>query len=125
MIKGVWVKQLKVIADERGRLMEMLRCDDDEFRKFGQIYMTAVNPGVVKGWHYHKVQCDNFVCVSGMLKLVLYDSRENSPTHGEVNEFFLGPHNPILVGFEPLILHGFKGISPHESLVINCVTEPY
>ena len=48
MIQGVRIKKLKVIPDERGRLMEMLRCDDDFFTKFGQAYMTAAYPGVVK-----------------------------------------------------------------------------
>jgi len=37
MIDGVKVKKLKVIPDERGRLMEMLRADDDLFVKFGQV----------------------------------------------------------------------------------------
>jgi len=32
MIEGVKVKKLKVIPDERGRLMEIMRSDDDFFR---------------------------------------------------------------------------------------------
>ena len=55
MIEGVKIKKLRVIPDERGRLMEILRCDDALFRKFGQAYMTTVYPGVVKAWHYHKL----------------------------------------------------------------------
>ena len=54
MIDGVMIKKLKVIADERGRLMEILRADDEMFTGFGQVYMTTAYPGVVKGWHYHK-----------------------------------------------------------------------
>ena len=50
-IEGVNVKPLRVIPDERGRLMEILRCDDDLFTQFGQVYMTTAYPGVVKGWH--------------------------------------------------------------------------
>ena len=88
MIEGVRVKKLKVIPDERGRLMEMLRADDDLFVKFGQVYMTTAYPGVVKGWHYHKKQIDNMVVIKGMMKVVLYDSRKDSKTRGEVNEFF-------------------------------------
>jgi len=125
LIDGVKVKKLKVIPDERGRLMEMLRADDDEFIKFGQIYMTSAYPGVVKGWHYHKVQTDNFVVVKGMMKVVLYDSREDSPTKGEVNEFFMGEHNPILLQIPPYVFHGFKCISETEAIVINCPTEVY
>ena len=46
MIAGVKVKQLKTIPDERGRLMEMLRNDDDIFVRFGQLYMTTVYPAL-------------------------------------------------------------------------------
>jgi len=125
MIEGVKVKKLKVIPDERGRLMEMLRCDDDLFTKFGQVYLSTTYPGVVKGWHYHKLQADNIVCVKGMLKLVLYDGRESSSTKGEVSEFFLGEHNPLLVQVPKGVYHGWKCISENEAFVINCPTESY
>lgn len=125
MIDGVKTKKLKVIPDERGRLMEMLRSDDEEFVKFGQIYMTTAYPGVVKGWHFHKVQLDNFVVVRGMMKIVLFDSREGSPTFGEVNEFFLGEHNTIMLQIPNYVYHGFKCISEEEAIVINCPTEVY
>jgi len=125
MIEGVRVKKLKVIPDERGRLMEMLRCDDELFSKFGQVYLSATYPGVVKGWHYHQKQDDNIVCVQGMLKLVLYDPRPDSPTRGEIDEFFIGVHNPMLVQVPRGVYHGWKCISEGEALVINCPTEPY
>ena len=125
MIEGVKVKKLKVIPDERGRLMEMFRCDDELFTKFGQVYLSTTYPGVVKGWHYHKLQADNIVCVKGMLKLVLYDGRENSATKGEVNEYFLGDHKPLLVQVPKGVYHGWKCISENEAFVINCPTEPY
>ncbi len=125
MIDGVQVKELKVIPDERGRLMEMLRSDDDIYSQFGQVYMTTAYPGVVKAWHYHKVQDDHFVVVKGMIKLVLYDDREGSKTRGEVNEFFMGMHNPILVKIPRGIYHGFKSMGEEEAIVINVPTEPY
>jgi len=125
LIEGVKIKKLKVIPDERGRLMEILRCDDEVYQKFGQVYMTSVLPGVVKGWHYHKKQVDHFCCVSGMIKVVLYDSRKDSPTSGEVNEFFIGIHNPLLIKVPPFVFHGFKGVGTEEALVINIPTEPY
>ncbi len=125
MIEGVTVRKLRLVADERGFLMEMLRSDWEEFDKFGQTYVTAVYPGVVKGWHYHKIQTDRFVCVAGMAKVVLYDGREGSPTHGEVNEFFMGIQNPILLKIPPGVMHGFKGISPEMTLIVNIPSELY
>ena len=125
MIDGVKTKKLKVIPDERGMLMEMLRADDDLFIKFGQVYMTTTYPDVVKGWHYHKQQTDNMVVVRGMMKIVLYDSRKDSKTYNEVNEFFVGVHNPLLIQIPPYVFHGFKCISEEEAMVINCPTEVY
>ena len=63
MIAGVRTKQLTVHADERGRLMEILRRDDEVFVGFGQVYVTTVYPGIVKAWHYHKCQTDNLACL--------------------------------------------------------------
>jgi len=125
MIDGVRLKNLKVIPDERGWLMEMLRCDDEMFVKFGQVYLSVVYPGVVKGWHYHRVQTDSFTVVKGMAKVVLYDGREDSPTYQELNEFFLGDRNPLLLVIPPLVVHGMKGIGPEPAYLINCPTEPY
>jgi dTDP-4-dehydrorhamnose 3,5-epimerase len=125
MIHEVVTKKLRVIPDERGRLMEILRSDDELFSKFGQVYMTTAFPGVVKGWHYHKKQTDHFSVVKGMIKLVLYDSRKDSPTQGEVNEFILGEHNPLLVKIPPLVFHGFKCVSEQEAICINVPTEVY
>jgi dTDP-4-dehydrorhamnose 3,5-epimerase len=125
MIEGVQVKRLKVIADERGWLMEMMRDDDPFYRKFGQVYLSVVYPGVVKGWHYHRKQTDHFVFVKGMAKVVLYDGRESSPTRGEINEFFMGDRNPILLVIPPLVLHGIKGIGPDPAYLVNTPTEHY
>lgn len=125
MIQGVTIKDLKVIPDERGRLMEIVRADDDFFHKFGQVYMTSCYPGVVKGWHYHRKQTDYMTAIYGMLKIVLYDMREDSPTRGEINEFFSGERNHILITIPPGVCHGFKCIGTTEALVINTVTEPY
>jgi len=125
MIEGVKVKKLRVIPDERGYLMEMLRSDWDEYEKFGQVYVTAAYPGVVKAWHYHKSQTDHFVCVHGMAKVVLYDRRDDSPTYRQVNEFFIGERNPCLIKIPPLVVHGFKGIGQDVTLVVNVPTEPY
>jgi dTDP-4-dehydrorhamnose 3,5-epimerase len=125
LIDGVRTKALKVIPDERGWLMEGLRADDEIFTRFGQMYVSATYPGVVKGWHYHRRQVDNFVCVSGMIKLVIYDGREGSPTKGEINEFFLGDRNPLLVQVPAGAHHGWKCVSDGAALVVNCPTEPY
>lgn len=125
LIEGVRVKELKVIPDQRGRLMEMLRSDEDIFAGFGQVYLTTTLPGVVKAWHLHKLQTDHVVCVLGMIRLGLYDDRRESATFGQVNEFFLGVHKPLLVRVPPLVYHGWQCVSAEEALIVNTVTRPY
>lgn len=125
LIDGIIIKDLRLIPDERGRLMEILRADDKEFSKFGQVYVTTAYPGVIKAWHYHKLQDDNMTVLKGTAKIVLYDDREGSPTKGVINEFFVGDHNHILVHIPKLIWHGFKCISQEEAMIVNIVTECY
>lgn len=125
-IHGVKTKSLRVIPDERGWLMEILRSDDAElFTTFGQVYVSATYPGVVKAWHYHQRQVDNFACIAGMVKLVLVDTRPESPTNGAINEFFIGVQNPMVVQVPNLVYHGWKCISTESALVVNIPTEPY
>jgi len=125
LIAGVRTKPLKVIPDERGWLMEILRADDDLYTKFGQVYVSATYPGVVKAWHCHQTQTDHLACVAGTVKFVLIDTRTGSPTEGVVNEFFLGTLNPLLVRVPNLVYHGWKCISEEPSLVVNVPSEPY
>jgi len=125
MINGVKTKLLRVIPDERGRVMEILRADDELFQKFGQVYITTTYPQVVKAWHYHKLQTDQIVAVRGIIKLVLYDPREDSSTKGEINEFFIGVHHPLLVQVPHRIYHGWKCISEGEAIIVNIPTEVY
>jgi len=125
LIKGVQIKKLKTIPDERGRLVEILRNDDDIFKNFGQAYITTNYPGVVKAWHMHNHQEDNVCCISGMIKLVLFDGREKSTSFGKLMELFIGNHNTLLIQIPKYIYHGWKCISQTESIVINIPDRPY
>lgn len=125
LIDGVKIRKLNPIPDERGWLMELLRSDWEEYEKFGQAYITVCYPNVVKGWHHHKKQTDNFICIKGMAKVVLYDGREKSKTKGLINEFFIGEKNPALIKIPPLVIHGFKAIGGKEAYILNIPTELY
>jgi dTDP-4-dehydrorhamnose 3,5-epimerase len=125
VIQDVEVKKLKPIRDDRGFLMEVLRSDEPMFKRFGQCYVTVVQPGIVKGWHYHKKQYDHFCCLKGTAKVVLYDGRENSKTYREVNEFILSIDSPLLVKIPPYVFHGFTAVGEAEAMILNLPTELY
>lgn len=125
LIHGVTVKRLPALPDERGVLTEILRGDDPEFISFGQAYLTTTYPGVVKAWHSHTRQTDMICCVAGEIKLALYDGRADAPTHGMVNEIFLGDSNRLLVKIPTGVLHGWKCIGEHTALVLNLPDQLY
>jgi dTDP-4-dehydrorhamnose 3,5-epimerase len=130
MIQGVAVKNLKVIPDERGFLMEILRSDDPLFERFGQVYLTCCRKGIAKAWHYHKEQSDHFACLHGTALVVLYDMRKNSPTYKAVEEFILSAPpcddtESTLVRIPPRVVHGFTALNCDEVRILNIPTQLY
>ncbi len=125
LIDGVHARPARVLPDERGRLGEIFRADDPWFEKFGQVYFTTTYPGVVKAWHYHRLQTDHFYCLRGAVKLALFDAREHSKTRGEVNEIYLSEHRPALVRVPTGVYHGWMCISDYEAMIVNVPTECY
>lgn len=125
MIDGVIIKPLRRIPDERGYIMHMLRSNDPEFEQFGEIYFSTIYPGTIKAWHLHKEMTLNYSVVSGIIKLVLYDSRDDSPTKGELQEIFLGRENYQMVKIPPFVWNGFKGVGTDMAILANCATLPH
>jgi len=122
MIAGVVVKPLMKIADDRGTIMKMQEANDPEYRGFGEIYFSTVYPGVVKGWHLHRTAVLNYAVIQGMIKLVLFDPREHSPTAGEIQEIYLGDHHYGLVQIPPGVWNAFKGIGTSTAIVADLIT---
>ncbi len=125
LIDGVKARRAKVMPDERGRLGEIFRADDPWFEKFGQVYFTTTYPGVVKAWHYHKKQTDNFYVIKGTVKVALYDQRKDSPTCGTVNQICLGEHCPGLLRIPPGVMHGWMCVGQTEAYIVNITSEVY
>lgn len=125
MIEGVIITPLRKIPDERGSIMHMLRSDSPHFIKFGEIYFSTAYPGVIKGWHEHKKQIQNYAVVDGMIKLVLFDNRKNSKTYKSLQEIFIGDLNYSLVTIPIGIIMGYKCIGNKTSILANCSTIPH
>ena len=107
MIEGVKITELKQIKDKRGKIMHMLRNDSKVFKKFGEIYFSTINPGIIKAWHLHKEATLNYVCLKGKIKLVLYDDRSGSITYGNIQEIILSNVNQVQVQLELLFRKHF------------------
>jgi dTDP-4-dehydrorhamnose 3,5-epimerase len=124
-IHGVHIHPLRQIPDERGKVMHMLRCDAPHFERFGEIYFSTAWPGAIKAWHIHREMTLNYAVVTGMIKMVLYDDREHSPTRGLLTEHFIGESNYCLVTVPPMVWNGFKAFGDRMAIVANCSTLPH
>ena len=113
MIEGVRFKELVTHTDERGFFREIIRVTDDFFSEgFGQWSHSLMFAGVTKAWHVHRQQVDWWYVAMGVLKVVLYDAREDSATYREIAEFVMGENQPTqVVRIPPGVAHGCKCIS--------------
>ena len=125
VIEGVKINKLRQIVDNRGKVMHMLRNDDKVFQKFGEIYFSTIYFKSIKGWHLHKESFLNYACIKGEVKLVLFDTRENSTSKNLHQEIILSPKNYSLVTIPPNVWNGFKGLDKDESIIANCLTIPH
>lgn len=126
LIEGVRVKEIKNVAKEAGRLTEVYRADwrlDEE--GVAQVFQCAMSPGALSAWHVHAVTIDRLFASDGLIKIVLYDGRHDSPTYGLVNEFRFGAVRPGLVVVPPQVWHGVKNIGAEPALLINLVDKAY
>jgi len=125
-IEGVVVLPLKQIEDERGAVLHMLRSDSPIFSKFGEIYFSIVNPGVVKAWKRHREMTQRFAVPVGRIRLVFFDDRADSPSRARIEEIVLGRSDHyFLICIPPMIWYGFKGISEIPALLANCSDIPH
>tara|TARA_B100001173_G_C15743240_1_gene443676 strand:+ start:208 stop:651 length:444 start_codon:yes stop_codon:yes gene_type:complete len=124
-ISGIKISKLKIISDDRGSVMHMMRNDNEIFDKFGEIYFSTIFNDKIKAWHLHKEATLNYACVYGKVKLVLFDEREKSETFGKYQELILSLENYSLITIPPNIWNGFKGLYNKHSIIANCLNLPH
>jgi dTDP-4-dehydrorhamnose 3,5-epimerase len=125
-IDGVWTRELAEIPTVGGPVLHMLRRDDPLFTDCGEIYFSCVAPGAVKAWKLHHRQSQNFAVPQGMIRVVVYDDREDSPTRGELRSFRLGrPGEYKLLHIPPGLWYGFACLGDDPAILANCADLPH
>lgn len=125
-IEGVYIAPLTEIADHRGSVLHMIRCDSPDFVKFGECYFSEVLSSSIKAWKKHTIQTQNIAVPIGRIRLVIYDNRESSKSKGKLCILVLGrPEAYSRVTIPPNVWYGFKCISTTPALLVNCVDHPH
>ena len=125
MINGITITRKKIFADERGRVMHIMKETDEDFIKFGEVYCSSIYPNIIKGWNLHKKNISNYSVIKGEIKLVIYDDRLASKTYKNFQEITLGESNYKTVSIPPLVWVAFKCISQNEAFLINVMDSPH
>lgn len=124
-IHGVQCKPLKVFADDRGYFMELLREDDAFYTRFGQSNFSITYPSVVKAWHWHRRQDDIWFVAAGMAQVGLHDLRDESPTKGTTDVYYLGEQNRSLLFIPHGVAHGYRVLGTAPVALMYHTTHPY
>lgn len=120
-IKGIRIVKLDEIFDSKGSVLHMIKSSSPEFKNFGECYISEINYNCIKGWKLHSKQTQNISVPLGKIKMVLYDSREDSSSFNELIELNLGrPDDYYRVTIPPGVIYGFKGLSNPNALIVNC-----
>lgn len=126
LIDGVRVKEIKSVPGEKRILTEVYRADWAlDGKGVGQVFQVQLLPGAITAWHVHQFTTDRLFVSAGLLKIVLYDARQGSPTFGQVNEFRFGTARPGVISVPPGVWHGVHNITQDVACLINVVDRPY
>jgi dTDP-4-dehydrorhamnose 3,5-epimerase len=120
LFAGVEVREVRNIVTRNGLTTEVYRSDwQAGAAPIQQTLYVSLRPRAVSAWHCHEAQLDRIFVVQGSIKLVLFDGRENSPTLGEINEFFLDRARPTLVTIPPGVWHGMQNLGASDCAFLN------
>lgn len=133
LINGILLHPLKINKDASGILVETLRADWQGIygpeREFKMQYYSITPSGVARDenvWHYHQMQEDRFLVVSGAIVTVVADNRQDSPTNGLLNLFYMEAHaDPYILLIPKKTLHGFLVVSKIPAILLNFPTKLY
>lgn len=126
LIDGVKFRPTRPVPHEDGHVTEVARLDWDVLGgPIVQVHTTTTFPGRVRAWGLHQVSTDRLFVVDGLVKIVVFDGRNASPSFGRINEFTISAQNPGLLIIPPSLYHGWKNIGITECIIINMPTQMY
>jgi dTDP-4-dehydrorhamnose 3,5-epimerase len=126
-IEGVRVREMKNVLKSNGDVLcEIFRRDwllDEGV--VDQVFQSVMQPGGISAWHVHRHTTDRLFVSQGMIRIVLYDARPESPSHGGINEYRFGALRPALLTIPPGVWHGVQNIANTPALLLNLVDRAY
>ncbi len=125
-IEGLRFRPTRPVPHEDGTVAEVARAAWSEIDlPVLQVHITTTLPGRTRAWGLHQASTDRLFVVCGLVSIVVYDGRQDSPTCGSVNEFRVSERNPGLLVIPPNLFHGWRNIGTDEAYIINMPSSQY
>ncbi|MEY2540651.1 MAG: dTDP-4-dehydrorhamnose 3,5-epimerase [Verrucomicrobiota bacterium] len=125
-IGGVNFRPTRPVPHEDGHVTEVARASWEILGgPVVQVHTTTTFPGRVRAWGLHQLSTDRLFVVTGLVKMVVFDGRNDSPSVGQLNEFTVSEKNPGLLIIPPNLYHGWKNIGTTEAIIINMPDRMY
>ena len=126
LVDGVRFRPTRPVPHEDGHVTEVARVSWELLgNPLVQVHVTTTFAGRIRAWGLHPLGTDRLFVVSGLVKLVVFDGRKDSPTLGRLNEFVVSEKNPGLLIVPPNVYHGWKNIGISEATIINMPDRMY
>jgi len=124
MLKGIRVKPICRLPDERGFFCEVMRTDwKDLFEedKIAQANHSFTYPNIIRAWHRHlRGQVDYFLALKGLIKICAFDDETQ-----ELNEVVSSALNLQVVRIPGHYWHGFKALGNEPAMLLYFTTNLY
>ena len=124
MLKGITIKQLKRVNDERGSFTELMREDWKELLNEehpAQVNFSTSYPSIIRAWHRHiRGQNDYFIVLKGTLRICAYNEETK-----EIGEIISAGQDPQVVRVPGHYWQGFRVIGNETAFLLYFTTSLY
>lgn len=86
----------------------------------GQVNYSVQYPGVIKAWHRHAKQTDFWLCLTGHLKVGVFDQDS-----GRAWQAVIGDRRPAAAIIPPPLWHGAATVGPSPAGLLYYVTHAF
>lgn len=123
---GVAVFPLTKHPDPRGFFMEVVRFASLRSTGFTaqQVSVSETAPGVIKAFHFHRLQSDLFCPIHGQFRIVLLDARPGL-TFGCGYSLYTDAERPFVLRIPPGVAHGYEVVGPDSGLMLYITSQEY
>jgi len=129
LIADVQIRPFAIWPDDRGYFLEVARFGQGlvaDFPASSTQVSAALNyPGIIKAFHYHRVQTDYWIAAAGLLQVALVDLRAESKTFGSKNTLYVGALRAWQLLIPPGVAHGYKVIGDQASVLVYVTDRIY